>query len=262
MVSSRICLATDNAARIATITMSDESLDPNYAVGYHHDPARTSRAIGVSTTVTVDVGIEVEVLAAAVINTNALTAVVRSDDGLNSAITLPSWDYENKPVFGWLDTSALAGRTSDKFYFDLAKVLTTNVIEYSALWLVTAWHDVQMLQGLTWGHDRPGDITLRTKGGHKHVQRYGTKTHQINAQVKAGSDLAWILQWEAESAGIGYPGLFLPYRTKNRVFMVDFVNVQEMRYKHEEGDIDTDLSVIDYNLVLEELSSGDPPRLT
>jgi len=235
--------------------MPNESLDPNYALGYYHDPSRTSRATALSTTVTVDIGAPGTVLAAAVINTNANFLRVRNQYGLSQVITIPSWDAENRPVFGWADVSGSPVRTAQIWYFDMSKVTTFNMLEFGQLWLVTAWDDVELLYGLERGHDRPGNIVSYTKLGHKHVQRGGIKTQQYSGIIKNRLALP---QWEtieAEMAGIGYSSLLLPYHNQNRVVVVDIVDVKKFRHTHEEGDVMT------YQLQLEELATGDVPRL-
>jgi hypothetical protein len=242
--------------REAALVAGDD--DPAYPVtnAQNDDTADTAKALGLTDTIEVPVvGDPVEAIAAAVFNTNATEPiVVRSDDGLEEEIAIPDRTPDGKQRNGWIYLGDKTGRTSDKFYFDLAKT-GSAVLEYGRLLIVTALLELVWLPLPEFGFTRPGALRNRTRLGKVHRRLSPVAAPRTGmGQFVDIDELDALLNLEAASNGLGQGFLLIPDRRKNDAL---FVQCGEDALRWRGGD-----SQIDLRLPLEEISMGLPPGLS
>lgn len=244
-----------DVVRTGTLTAGDADAEYPVTNAQNDDAMDTAKANGTSDTIEVvpEDG-AVEAIAAGVINTNAETEIgIRSDDGLDEVIDVPTRTRDGKQRNGWIYLGDKTGRTSDKFYFDLAKGGAAQ-LEYARLIIVTELLELLWLPLPEFGHTRPGSVRNRTKGGavFQRLTPWASVRNGIG-QFLDLDQLQALLDLEAAANGLGQGFLFIENRLKNDA---QFVRVGEDALRYRGGD-----SHVDLRLPLEEIAMGLPPEM-
>lgn len=219
-----IGLPLDDVIWDATLTMTNESTDPAYEVEnvQDNDPSNTARSTGTASDITVDVvpaSPDVEIVIAAVCNTNATTMSVTSGAGLNESISAPTRTDDGKQRNGYVDTSNSTGRTDNQFVFHLSKTGSVE-LEVGRLVLLKAVYDIPVLWEaageLEFGESRPGE--------YENVTRLGTTwrraspvaaPRRMRGTVNDITAFDTLRRLQAQNRGLNKPFFFAPYDDVN-----------------------------------------------
>jgi len=200
MIRGKVCPPGFDAFRRTTVALGLSMTNPNADTIYgvanllHDNPARLTKASGVSTAITIPLPADVTLVGVTLHNTNATTASITSGAGLNQVITVPAVDLDGQRLGArYLFTGIEVGLTDDGFVVNLSRAAGVVHIGRIALWLVAT--DVNWEPGRDYGVVRPGDV--------RHTTRLGTVVHDSQGLRQRWWEMTFTL---AEDATV-YRGL-------------------------------------------------------
>jgi hypothetical protein len=257
LAGSLVVYAGDNVAAAvagASVTMTNESADPEYSADelIDLDPENPAKATTTATTIEFTLGAAYALEVAAIINHNlaGATVTLQNDAGLSQAFTIPARTAGGICVNPWLDLRGLANRTDDVW-----RVVITGAAANVQIGEIVLGTTLRALPwqygGLRFGRSRPTTPALRTHGGKRLKSDRGFQVRRYVGTVGRESSRTMLeTLWES-AKGTVLPFLLIPRDDVNDAALVEFSSEEF----GEELDGPTATAIL---LELEEASSGLP----
>ena len=215
MIRGKVCPPGFDAFRRTTIALGLSMTNPNadaiYGVGnlLIDDPARLTKASGISTAITIPLPANVTLVGVTLHNTNATTSSITSGAGLSQALTVPAVDLDGQRLGArYFFTGLETGITDDGFVVNLSRASGVVHIGRIALWLVAS--NVNWEAGRDYGVVRPGDVIHRTRGGTVLHDPQGLRQRWWEMTFTLSEDATIYRGLEASSLGAVLPFPLVP----------------------------------------------------